>query len=746
MRVARLMVLACLAALAGAAENHAAIAAPVLATPAAARAKAATALVAPTRIRLDGHVRLGDAIASLCRSGNPTALAKALDASRSADIAQDGDTYWSAVAAVCKAFALKPAPGALCAARVARDDLVAVEAGPLLLADAGDERGMLLPCGPAAMTVKECHIERARGDHTEIHLGLTAGLRLEPRVSADAVGWCGLRITQVADQRGRMLPLQGERERDYSEVARDLDLQLTPSEEPTELGIVGELHLALAVPWHITTAIAAGAATAIACGDQTLSLLLIDAEHTAPAGTQGPLVELDYPHAAILGEPRLSLARAGADVGARGGGSFDTANGRSIILALQKVDADPYQATIAGATPLGDPVTMPMRLRVPLAELSDSAALTAPTAYFAPSQVRWDAARLSLRDAIATLGRTGGPVLLQLGTDERQERDLPAFSGTFWDGLLTLCRAYSLQPALESVGSGAASAGGEDGASEGMVTVGLGPVSVGAADGPLGATASGPLLVENAELTMVEARSLAGGGRHLNVALRLRLEPRVPDEAIGYCSATVDTFCRDDAGNVLTAVDPRLPAPYAGTFQRAGRHALEPRRPGARRRDRRGHRLPRAHRRPAAQHPHGDHRRPPAHRHAAPRPPRGVAHRRRPQHPRHRRRADQRHAHGPGRGRERRAARSGDRRGGHAQPAPGKPQAGGALGRRAQLQRRRGGAAQPLAAHLPLRVGRGRAAHPGDRRRAARGRRAPRLHPCHRGAERPLRLRAPIHR
>ncbi len=179
--------------------------------------------------------------------------------------------------------------------------------------------------------------------------------------------------------------------------------------------------------------------------------------------------------------------------------------------------------------------------------------------------VSWPAARLNVQQALAKLGGSNNRVLLQLGADESMTRDLPAFNGCFWDGLMLLCRTYQLQPSDDpGAGSGA-----------GQLALESGAVSLVPRTGPLRDQADGALLVHLQSVVASDVHGLGGGGHRLEVAVRLRLEPRVDDESIARIAATMDSFASDDQGRQVAVEghdDPRMDGPSFHSNQ--GRHRL----------------------------------------------------------------------------------------------------------------------------------------------------------------------------
>lgn len=63
-----------------------------------------------------------------------------------------------------------------------------------------------------------------------------------------------------------------------------------------------------------------------------------------------------------------------------------------------------------------------------------------------PTPVAWDAGRSTLAAGLNRLAVGGNRVWLAAGIDDAVEADLPAVAGTWWDGVIALCQAFTLRP------------------------------------------------------------------------------------------------------------------------------------------------------------------------------------------------------------------------------------------------------------------------------------------------------------
>ena len=67
-------------------------------------------------------------------------------------------------------------------------------------------------------------------------------------------------------------------------------------------------------------------------------------------------------------------------------------------------------------------------------------------ARFAATPLTMAAGRITLTEALAALAATGNPTTLAVGTDGAVRAELPAISGTYWQGVVALCAAFDLVP------------------------------------------------------------------------------------------------------------------------------------------------------------------------------------------------------------------------------------------------------------------------------------------------------------
>lgn len=530
--------------------------APLLRAPAALRNAAVLSRLQPSIVHLPSHCRLSQAVALLSKDGNAAELGPGVDGTALAEVHQEGESYWEAVAAVCAAFHLQPATGAVVRSGSLQEVGVPVQAGPVVLVPVHDPRCMVVPAGMMAVIVSECTCSTAHGAQhaTTVHLGCT--LRCEPHVPRESIGLVTVSDLSLSDQNGTLLtPTPQEAPEDPAAIGTTMTC--TCPVEPSALELRASVQITLVEPWHVTLSLAAGQTRHIPAAGWDLVVQLVDENHQGMNNNTGPLLEFDYPRLAVLGSPEIGISRTGVQLQFRGRGSMSSMNGQSDMLLLQGIDAQPYTVTLSAHTPIAPAHTHPLRCIIPILSSSATPPLRPEIAQFVPTMLSWPAGRRTLAEAIALVGRAGSPVLLELGADESQPRDQPAFHGTFWEALATVCATYHLAPRLPDTLPPAIS--GEDNGGPGL-SLSSGPVSVGASVAGNGGSACGPLLVQDGDASMTRTHGLGGGGNALDAHLLLRLEPHIDPDSIANAQIRLDSFGTDDQGRAVLVSLPEEPA------------------------------------------------------------------------------------------------------------------------------------------------------------------------------------------
>jgi len=595
-----------------------AVDAGLLNQPAAARAKAVAALTTAAIVHLPvGTVTLAEAIAALVKSGNATALTAACDGTAKAALAGGDMTYWQAVMAVSAAWNLEPVAGeprvGSGGGRLSGEDQhpLAVQTGTLQL-NPGRPGGVLIWAadGPLVGIVDDCTVREERGAHTTHRVDLAVALRVEPRLEAARIGFVTA-TTPQADIDGTAAPVADSATANGSDLDDDqntndhLHLHLDLARDPAVLRLRSHVQLTLIQSWTAKVDIVPGGQVDVHAGAADMRLHLVDANSRGLNGAKGPLLELLLPHAGLFGEPRLSLMYDGKILPARNTGVSTTEQGRVVANIYASLGPGSYAAAIDGAGHLDD-VGFDPDLRFDLTALAGAAADESNGMdAFAATQVTWPAQHATLATAVKLLSQPGrrapagipgasasaaapadataaatdpatasasgatpapssadqdgNQVLLQFGADESTARDLPAFSGTFWDAVLLVCSTYGVTIAPPT----APMIGNQSDGNNGTAYLAGGPLSLARAGDNAHATqwqASGPLLIEIAGVTATSTRGLNGGGNGATAIMHVRLEPHLDPAIIGACSFTVDTFASDEHGRAVMISGSDAPA------------------------------------------------------------------------------------------------------------------------------------------------------------------------------------------
>ncbi len=162
-----------------------------LATPVEALSTGDPASLAPSRVRwAAGDATLLEALGRLAVDGQAVMLEVGIDGQRRAMLPAVDGTWWEAVVATCRAFALTIMPPARTdEGRTAEERIVG---GPLSLAAAGPGRpglGTLQACGPVLVEIQRADLDDSRGLGSRGRsLQVRCRLRLEPRADPGRIG------------------------------------------------------------------------------------------------------------------------------------------------------------------------------------------------------------------------------------------------------------------------------------------------------------------------------------------------------------------------------------------------------------------------------------------------------------------------------------------------------------------------------------------------------------------------------
>lgn len=522
------------------------VSSPLLAQPEAQRTQQIQARLAATPLAWPaGPVTAAEAVALLAASGNPTALVDPADSTRKAELPALAGDYWQGVVAVCAAFDLAIEPGegldqAEDSGRYGNRDnngtaLVAT-GGPLLLRgrDMTGPRPLYVPCGAVLAEILAFDLHQRQGAVVSRTADIRLSLRLEPRVQPLQIGTTLVAWNTVEDPLGRKLnssEAAGGRRADVTAV------HLSEVQENfTGCTLTGELLVQTLEPVILSATIRPGEKARADLLGQEVSMQLIGEGDTTANGQRGPGFSLSVPTSVLGTRPKLTVTLGGQPLKFNNQGSHWSGGRIELFYRGPKLLDGAYVATLGGQAALQQ-VRLPLRVPIAVARLpAEERPVTGGLDLQVPTQVRWEAGECDVAEAVRRLAGTN-QVLLELGADERRRATLPAFEGSFWDGVLTICRAFDLTilPPSQSVQ-------GLDQEGENTPTcITGGPLCLGPRHGDRPGVenfqASGILLMVMDALTVVTNQGLDGVTRQAEVSYRLRLEPRLDASLIG--SATV---------------------------------------------------------------------------------------------------------------------------------------------------------------------------------------------------------------
>jgi hypothetical protein len=524
--------------------------------PAAAQELVATVSRA-TPVRLGGGaISLAVAVTLLSASGNPTLLADGVDPAASVVLPPQDGTYWQALLAVCAAFDLgiaaspvittdiaqavpRPGPGQL-------ELMVPVQSGAVTLCRraAGGPRLHAEAQGPVLVVVEELQLNQARprlaGDPLERWVDLSLRLLIEPHVAAGSIGQASLALAAHSTPAGKELALedadqlQGEAHPD-NRFPGGIKLVLPRFPAVSALRLTGELTLPVGEAATLAATLRLGTAQELVHGADRLTLRLIDGEAAKRESRRGPGLLCSYPAAALVSEPVIHISVAGQEL-------------PGLEMVSERHDDDVEVTMLFGSEPAAQDhavevqacfhrgeAVLPLSCSIDLgalpagdAEREQTSGLSRATA------LTWPAATVTLQQALQRLRASGNQVLLELGADETRSSALPAFSGSFWEGVLAVCHAYQLT-VLAGDGSESTSEPDDLNVAGGWIRSVLpidgGTVCLGLEraerPGLSSMQACGPLLAMISDSESVLTRGQLGVERSANLACRLRLEPRL---------------------------------------------------------------------------------------------------------------------------------------------------------------------------------------------------------------------------
>ncbi len=447
-----------------------------------------------------GPCTLADAIGRLAVSGNTVWLATGIDDRQARSLPAVDGVWWDGVIALCQAFALRPDAGD------PSDDRLEQQIASIPIGHGG----LVLSAGPLpGVQIQGSLLIAAEAASSQ---SLSVWLRVEPRLARGTLAAAGI----------DMLEMVPRVELEPSGTSNGTTWQ---SDKPiaSNARLIANLHIAGFSSYTSTTALTAGKQVDFAVLGQPVKAMLItdpmlDTWEGATVPERRPLLAVIGPQD-LMQRAVLRLRQGGSELPTRGSTSRGAGDGRMLQMRfLRSLPEGAIDLTLEGRqsqTPdkFSLSVPVPRAPAVAVAKPSD-----------APTQVRWDAGSEPLSVWLARLSATGNPVLPEVGVDTRSVVSLPALQGSFWDGVLALCRASGLRPAMPAIGE----LGG------GAVRLVRGTCAT--------STACGPLLLE---ATVVASETAA-----VTLAIRGLLEPRLVVESFGTPEFRWASWAREDDDTV----------------------------------------------------------------------------------------------------------------------------------------------------------------------------------------------------
>lgn len=498
-----------------------------------------------------GRITATEALAALTATGNPTALATATDGAAQADVPAISGTYWQGVIAICAAFDLVPETGegadrsedsGRFGTRDNEGAPVVPQGGPLVLArrDPARPRPLLLAAGTLLVEVPTLLLSQRRGAVAERSADLALSFRFEPRVPTDTIGATLAHWRTVEDGSKRKLEWSETRVGNRGAEQALLHLVQLP-ERLSVIALAGDVVVQVLEPTVISAGLMIGGSARVEVIGQEVNMRLLGDGEKTPSGQAGPGLALSVPTTLLGTRPKVQVTVGGQPVVFNPQGSQWSGGRIELFYRSPKLGEGEHRIAVSGIAALKQ-----MRLPLQLTLLLDGMPTSEPPAVGGlelqiPTRIVWPAGRHQLNAAVKMLAGAN-QVLLELGADERKEADLPAFSGTFWEGVLVLCRTFELTvlPPSQVVGVDPRQVDNE-GESTATAFVAGGPLCLGprraGRRGVESCQASGILLMGVDDVTLVISQGLDGISRRADIAYRLRLEPRFDASLVG--SATI---------------------------------------------------------------------------------------------------------------------------------------------------------------------------------------------------------------
>jgi hypothetical protein len=315
--------------------------------------------------------------------------------------------------------------------------------------------------------------------------------------------------------------------------------------------INGELLIDMVEPVTLVATVRPKEKAVINLSGAQVALRVLAEGEKAELGQRGPGFSVSASTMALGNQPKLTVMQGDQPLKFNNMGmSSSGGGGIYFFYRTQKLAHEPCVATITGQATLQQirmPLTLPIMLgRLPTSERLVGGGLPLQV----PTRIRWDAGECDVAEAVRRLA-TDNLVFLELGVDDRRRAQLPAFEGTFWEAVLSVCRAFDLTilppeqktekqnedevTSLSCVTSGPVCLGQRRGERTGVDSFG----------------ANGILLVSVDALTVVKKHGLDGMNRQAELTYSLRLEPRIDASLVESAMVNWTSYAPGPDGNAL---------------------------------------------------------------------------------------------------------------------------------------------------------------------------------------------------
>jgi hypothetical protein len=516
-----------------------------------------------------GVYSLNELVGKLHETGNATQLDKTVDGQKKIQVAAQTGDYWQALSSLCAAFDLIMLPGegmdvSEDSGRFSNRDNngipVITTGGPVRLVARPAQRSAprYISCGSVLAEITRVEMELREGREISCTALIETAFRFEPRIKPREMGTTLMAWRLMEDQQGRKLTSDESARETQPEIAV---VQLSAIPDPFHgCTMRGDLLGQMLEPVTLTATMSVGDTARTTLLGQEVSLQFIGENETTAHGQRGPGFSVSVPTAVLGTRPQLRITSGDQSVTLTNQGAHWSGGRIDLFFRGPRQVMGAYDISLIGQAAL-EQLRIPLRIPVLLQGLSRAEkTLTNGAELQIPSTVSWPAGEVSLQTALAFLN-AHNQVLLELGVDEKRTATLPAFSGFFWDGVLTICQAFNLTllPATQIPASA------EHQSDDTLASVSGGPLCLAAPREDRVALnrfqARGLLLICLDDVAAVTKHGFDGILREAEVSYRLRIEPRFDTSLMSEAFMSWSSLGGVAAGKPLLVSNEREPQP-----------------------------------------------------------------------------------------------------------------------------------------------------------------------------------------